>query len=98
MQKKISPERHSLKLGLQTKDPGPGTLGLGTLELGLGNCDPGGLGHGTLMPGTLGLGPWALRLATDPTTDCINFICEANFDNKKHVCRKCKGSNTKNKT
>ena len=38
-----------------------------------------------------------MRLANDPITDCINFICEANFDKKKpgHVCRKQIGSNTK---
>ena len=80
-------------------DPGPWHPGLWDLGRTLGPSDP---GPGTLEPwdsGTLGsktvAGPWkydprTLRLAADPTTDCINFICEANFDNKKlgHVCQK----------
>ena len=34
-----------------------------------------------------------------PNADCINFICEANFDNKKlgHACRKRRISNTEMK-
>ena len=41
------------------------------------------------------MGPCDLYLI--PTRDCINFICEANFDNKKlgHVCPKRRGSNAK---
>ena len=38
-------------------------------------------GPENLRPETLT--PRTLRLATDQNTDCINFICEANFDNKK---------------
>ena len=36
-----------------------------------------------------------MRLATDSNKDCINYICEANINNKKlgHECRKRRGSN-----
>ena len=95
-------ERHSLKSGSETWDPGPGTLGLCDPRPGTRFPRPCGLRPGTLEScdlelwdarvRNLGLGilewdPGTLRLAT---TDCINFICEANFDNKKlgHVCRK----------
>ena len=80
----------------ETRDPEtlrPGTLerwdlNPGTLELGPWACDPGTWDPDTWNPGTSN---WP------PTTDCINFICEANFDNKKllYVCRKRRGSNKK---
>ena len=65
--------RHSLKSGPETRDPRPGTMRSetrdpGTLRpwdaetwtLGLWNWNPGLaiLGHGTLTPGTLVMGPW----------------------------------------
>ena len=51
------------------------------------------MGSDTRDPGNGTLGPCDL----DPTTDCINFICEANFESPWHVCRKRRGSNTKTK-
>ena len=80
---------------LGTWDPDtwhPWTWDPGTLDLGLGTWDPNTWGPGN---GTLGL--WDQQLT--PTTDYINFICEANFVYKKlrHVCRKRRGLNTKTK-
>ena len=102
-------ERHSLKSGSETCDPGHGTLEPCDPRPGARFPRPCGPEPGTLEScypglwdarvGNLGLGilewdPGTLRLATK---DCINFIYEANFDNKKleHVCRKQWDLNTR---
>ena len=100
--------RRSLKSGPATRDQDPETWDpdprtLRPRTLGLWDPDTqdrgtGTLGHGTLTPRTLQIGPWYLELATlrprtelvmqipsilTRTTDWINFNSEANFDNKK---------------
>ena len=74
-----------------TPDPGP--LRLGTL--GLGTCYPGTWDPDTQDPGNGTLGSCDQQLT--PTAECINFIYEANFDNKelRHVCQKRRDWNTK---
>ena len=86
---------HTLKWGPETRDPrtlGLWDLGLGTL--GPWNWDPETWDSWLWTwepynrdPGNGTLRPWDLQL--NPATDCINFICEANFDNKKpgHLSR-----------
>ena len=74
----------------ETWGPGPWhpeTWDPATTTLGLGTCNPGTWDPVTRDPGNGTLGPCDWQLT--PTTDCINFISEANFDNKKlgHVHR-----------
>ena len=96
---RYSKKWHSLKSGSETRDPGPCDPGPETWDPETRDprpWDPAPWDSGAWNTDTQEPGNGTPKLATDPTTDCINFICEANFDSKKlgHVCQKRRGSNT----
>ena len=97
---RYSKKLHSLKSGSETRDPGPCDPGPESWDPETRDprlWDPAPWDSGAWNTDTQKPGNGTLKLATGPSTDCINFISEANFDSKKlgHVCQKCRGSNTK---
>ena len=80
----------------------PGTWNSGTWNWDLETWDFWPLVPGTSWPYTQGHGngtleSWDLQMTHG--TDCIDFICEVNFDNQKlgHVCQKLRVLNSQNK-